>query len=242
MFAAAHTEDGENVTNVPAQNVPSSSSSAEQIQQPTCRLIHSPAQWYRALQYMHDGRDSFIFYNYDRTIRFMIRADEEHADKKDPDSMYFDICIMNEKDSDMDPVHFEEILKMDPLGYFEDTDETMYYVDTFYILRKDADLTSQQTLDAMQQIERAYAIRPCGCGSYLIKDPSFTQKVCYMCMFAKTEQDLHPIFCPICMEDGPFCHMKSMDCCKQKVHKTCLATWLRDKESRTCPLCRQFTG
>lgn len=205
------------------------------------RLICSPTQWYKALQYMHNTHDSFIFYNCDHTIRFMIRTDADD-DKKDSDSMYFDICIMNDKESAMDPENFENILKMDSIGYFEDTDESTYYIDTFFILRKDEDLASRQTLNAMQQIEKAYSIRLCGCGSYLIKDATHTQTVCYMCMFAKTEQDLHPVFCPICMDHGPLCHMNKMKCCAQMVHKTCLGKWLRNKDSNTCPLCRQFNG
>lgn len=189
-------------------------------------LIKEPGTLLDALRRLRVLNDGVMFYNREKTIKFMLRNDPS-----DLEALACELVIVFEDDDDV----MNRIVDLCNLGCLEEPG--MYVIHTWSYAVADI-VTPQDVEPAMQAINRAYRLRVCPCAAAFIQDDA---PLCLLCQLTSTQADREKHFCSICYEDGMRMHMTHMPCCKQHLHAACLKTWHAKAEEdapRRCPLCR----
>lgn len=187
-------------------------------------LVSDAESMYTTLQRLHLINDGVLFWNEQRSLKLLLRNDPV-----DPDTVSCELAIMADDDDD----ELEKILELlTSDGY---TDEPGVFVLDSWTFRA-AEFDVEDARKVMSAVNDAYQYRICPCRKYIIKDEPL---ICTFCQMTRTAEDKQTHFCSICRDDGMRMHMQCQACCKQFLHKHCLAKWEEQSGDERCPLCRQ---
>lgn len=197
---------------------------------PLVRDADSMAEALRRLMY---SNDCVLFYNEQQTLKLMLRNDPIDAE-----TIAFELCIVVPEDDDA----MLKLVDLNNDGYLDDP--TTYVLDSWsYPLEG---FGAEQARKPMEAVNRAYELRVCPCGRYLVKDhgtgPAEATACVFCTMVAAGAEARAEHYCPICCEQGARMHMALQPCCQQLLHSSCLATWHAKSDDERCPLCRAEPG
>ena len=192
-----------------------------------------------AMRRLHVANDAIMFWNTDETFKILLRNDPEGDISQD--GMTWDLSIVWDDDDDDDD-HLTRVMELEHDGFLEEPGT--FVVDSGSIASMAAAFEdpdgNADLAKARETINRVHAYTICPCAKYLIKDED--QRTCVFCHLTASPEDMQHHFCAICQSDGTRRHMVQQACCKQYLHRTCLASWASKGPSSTtalaCPLCR----
>lgn len=175
---------------------------------------------------MHMSNDAVVFWNHSREFKIMLRNDPV-----DSSTVSFELAIVPEDEDEEDGT----VAKVLELEYDGVDDEGLFVVES-YSFDMEAVVRHPEDLDdARRRLNALCLYTVCGCGAYFIKDGART---CLHCQLTADRHDAPLHFCAICHEQSIERHMVRQPCCKQLLHRACLATWEAKSADAQCPLCR----
>ena len=187
-------------------------------------VVHDPKCLLACLLRMHVANEAVVFWNKSREFKIMLRNDPEDAA-----TISFEVCIVAEDGDDQ----VSRVLELEYDGYF---DSDAFVVES-YAYGMEAAVKQPDTLrDSCTKLNELYAYTVCRCGAYFIKDGA---GMCLFCQLSSDAIDATRHFCAICHDSSIVQHMVSQTCCKQMLHRACVAAWQAKSSSTACPLCRQ---
>ena len=209
------------------------------VQTPVHRIIHDPTIFLRSLRRLKATQTAITFYNVDHSFKIMIRNDpiddddEDDDEENTPKKFLFDVCILNDVDSDEENDAWVNLIKLEQEGFYDEDDGT-FVMENYSILDGDPDQTD--LLDAVRRINQLYSMTICGCGEQFIKD---TADMCIFCEMSCTPADLETTFCCICQNETVRKNTLLQPCCQKHLHTRCLHIWHKTSGKTQCPLCRK---
>jgi hypothetical protein len=194
-------------------------------------FIKNAQNFTSALRRLNAHNDAMIFWNDARDLKLMIRAD---MSEEDDEWMTFDFVIVYDAESDRSGTRFE-LMDLEHDGYYDD-DEDLFFIDDFR-MPKCPSFDNEDTIKAMNLINKFYTTRVCPCSKYLIKNGEAS---CTYCLLTADAKDAVEFTCPICLDTIFGCHAVCQPCCSTHLHRACLDTWSNQSmdSARRCPLCR----
>jgi len=194
-------------------------------------FIKNAQNFAAALRRLNAHNDAILFWNAARDLKLMIRAD---LSEEDDEWMTFDFVIVYDAESDRSGTRFE-MMDLEHDGYYDD-DEDLFFIDDFR-MPKCPSFDNEDTIKAMNLINKFYTTRVCPCSKYLIKNGEAS---CTYCLLTADAKDAMEFTCPICLDKIFGCHAVCQPCCSTHLHRGCLDTWSNQSmdSARRCPLCR----
>jgi hypothetical protein len=209
-------------------------------------LIRDPRALLEALRRLRAANDAVVFWNADHTLKLMLRNDPGAVDVDDKDAVGWDLSIVwdsDDEDDDSAP-RMRRVAALDSDGVLEDPGTLVMdsgLVASVSEAAADPDDEHSDLGRCVAALNAAYCYAVCPCGAYLIKDGG---DACLFCLMTSTPADSRRQFCAICQSDGTVQHMVRQGCCRQYLHRSCLAAWAcrcaasPGGASPSCPLCR----
>lgn len=193
-------------------------------------LVRDLAALRSTLRRLQTHNTSVAFWNKERTLKVMMRNDPDLEPADDPEKvMNVELCLVVEDDED-DGLYKALELECDGYSAYHNDVTPVYVLDSFEI-----ELDDEETLRPLARaINAIHKYDMCACGDYLIKDEAES------CLFCELTASKDTAFCAICQHDGPASQMSVQPCCRQTLHRACLATWRRKGQGdhvASCPLC-----
>lgn len=184
-------------------------------------LVKDAAALLATMRRLHALNDAVMFYNREGSLKLMLR----NCPDENPDVLACDLCIAVDEDDE----NMERMLQCICDGYLDDP--STFVLDSWIV---DADKCDGEVEKTAAAINAAYLMRVCPCRHYVIKDDGV---YCTFCQLTSTAAGRQHAMCPICRDDGVRMHMTDTPCCRQAMHRACLAM-CKARDAR-CPMCRQ---
>lgn len=195
-------------------------------------FIKDPSAVLATLRRIRNANDAVMFYNADRSIKFLLRNDVDAYDDDTETEIHADLCIVVEEEDCL----MAKIIELEHDGYFE---EPTTFVIESYVIQSEETAETADVMPLVHKLNAMHKYRICPCGCYLIKDQA---PMCLYCEMTARPGSRDKEFCAICQDEGIAMHMTTQPCCGQRLHKACLATWREKGVGRNadkCPLCCQ---
>lgn len=185
-------------------------------------MITDPESVRTALVRMHACNGCVLFWNAERTLKFMLRNDPETPEN---DELAFELCLVVEEDDEA----MRRMLELMADGTL--LDPTTFAMHTWFF----DDAESVDAKDVMAKLNAAHATRVCPCGEAVITDHA---PVCLLCHLRASEAGTKKHFCAICHEESLAMHVHRRSC-GHYYHQRCHDRWTAASGGGPCPVCKQ---